>query len=107
VLRRSGIVVLRIGSLYNVCSEVSITQTGEASMTTADLTNQTMALPAAERAAIALKVWESIEDEHVAISPDSDAKAVEDALRRDHEMSHGEVPERSHEEVMKNARRLV
>ena len=76
-------------------------------MTTAELTNQIMALPAAERAAIALKVWESIEDEHVAISPDSDAKAVDDALRRDHDMSQGKVPVRSHEEVMKNARRSV
>jgi hypothetical protein len=76
-------------------------------MTEAELANQIMALPPNERAAIAQKVWESIEDEHIAISPESDADAVASARRRDKEMARGDVPERLHKEVMRNARRSI
>jgi putative addiction module component (TIGR02574 family) len=76
-------------------------------MTAAELANQIMALPAADRAAIAQKVWESIEDEHVPISPESDAEAIALARQRDAELSAGKVQERSHEDTMKNARRSI
>ncbi len=76
-------------------------------MTRAELTSQIMALPPAERAAIAQMVWQSIEDERVAISPQSDAEALASARARDEEMSRGDVTERPHEEVMKGARRAV
>ncbi|NIL96907.1 MAG: hypothetical protein GTO53_05380 [Planctomycetales bacterium] len=76
-------------------------------MSTADLTNQIMALPPTERAAIAQRLWESIEDELVAITPESDAEAITDARRRDEELSRGDVSERSHADVMENARRSI
>lgn len=76
-------------------------------MTAAELTNQIMALPVAERAAIAQKVWESIDDEHVEISPEADAEAVAVARRRDEAMSRGDVSGRSHDQVMSDARRSI
>ena len=76
-------------------------------MTATELTNQIMALPLAERAAIAQRVWESIDDEHVEISPEADAEAVAAAQRRDDAMSRGDVSGCSHQEVMKNARQSI
>jgi putative addiction module component (TIGR02574 family) len=76
-------------------------------MTAAELTNQIMALPFAERVALAQEIWESIDDDNAAISPESDAEAIAKAKRRDHEMSRGDVPERVHDEVMENARRSI
>ena len=79
-------------------------------MTTAELmeiTDRIMALPAAERVAIAQKVWQSIEEDDWLISPQSDAEAIATAHRRDAEMSQGRVPQRAHQEVMQNARRAT
>ena len=76
-------------------------------MTATELTNQIMALPLAERAAIAQRVWESIDDEHVEISPEADAEAVAAAQRRDDAMSRGDVSGCFHQEAMKNARRSI
>jgi putative addiction module component (TIGR02574 family) len=76
-------------------------------MTAAELANQIMALPLAERAALAQDIWESIDDENVAISPESDAEAIATAKRRDDEMSRGDQPERVPDEVMENARRSI
>jgi hypothetical protein len=74
-------------------------------MNVTDLTERVMDLPQRDRVAIAQKVWESIEDEHVAISPGAEADT--DALRRDKEMSTGEATERPHEDVMANAWRVI
>lgn len=76
-------------------------------MTAAELTSQILALPADQRAAIAQRVWESIEGEEFAISPQADAEALAVSQRRDDEMSNCEVSGRSHEEVIKNARRAI
>ena len=59
-------------------------------MTNSELTAQLLALAPKDRAEIALRVWESLEDEAIAISPGSEASAVEDARRRDAELSQGE-----------------
>jgi len=92
---------------YNGSIRQSTTHGGECSMTVAELTNQIMALPLAERVAIAQKVWESLDDEHAEISPQTDGEAVAVARRRDDAMSRGDVLGRSHEEVMSDARRSI
>ena len=76
-------------------------------MTTRELTDQLIALPMAERAAVAQEVWESIDDETSTITHQADTEALVEARRRDDEMSRGDVPERLHEEVMKTARQSV
>ena len=76
-------------------------------MTTTEITNQVLALPPAERAAIAQRVWESIEDDNEVVSPESDAEAISIAQRRDEEIASGDVAQRTHEEVMRNARRAI
>jgi len=76
-------------------------------MTVAELTNQIMALPLAERVAIAQKVWESIDDEQAEVLPQTDVEAVAVARCRDDAMSRGDVSGRSHGEVMSDARRSI
>jgi hypothetical protein len=76
-------------------------------MTAGELANQIMALPIAERAAIAQKVWESIEDESLAISSEADAEAILVARQRDESMSRGDISGLSHQEAIVNARRAV
>jgi len=76
-------------------------------MTTAEITDQIMALPPAERVAIAQEIWHSLEAEEATISPESDAEAVYTARQRDQELSRGEVPPRAHNEVMRSARRAI
>ncbi len=76
-------------------------------MTTTEITNQILALPPAERAAIAQRVWQSIEDESDVISPEADAEAIGIARRRDEEMAGGDVTQRTHAQVMQNARRAI
>ena len=79
-------------------------------MTTTELmeiTDRIMALPPAERVAIAQTVWQSIEEDEALIPPQSDAEAIATARRRDAEMSEGGVSRRSHQEVMQDARRAI
>jgi putative addiction module component (TIGR02574 family) len=79
----------------------------ETSVTIAELTAQAIALPPAERAIIAQKLWESLEEEHAEISPVVETEAVAEAIRRDKELTDGVVEGIPHEEVMKNARRSI
>lgn len=76
-------------------------------MTAAELANQVMALPAAERAALAQRVWESIEQDQLIVPPKLDSEAVASAHERDEEISRGDVSVRDHEDVMKSARRSI
>jgi len=63
-----------------------------------------MALPLAERVSLAQALWESINSG----LPDNDEDvAVDEAIRRDKELSSGKAVGRSHEEVMKAARRAT
>ena len=73
-------------------------------MTTQELIADAMALPLAERVSLAQALWESID----AGLPDTDeSAAVREAIQRDEELSSGKVTGRTHEEVMKAARRAL
>jgi len=58
-----------------------------------DVTEKALALPVEERAELARKLWESLEDE-----------TIEQVKKRDAELSSGSVAGRSHEDVMQAAR---
>jgi len=73
-------------------------------MATNELIEQAMALPLADRVAIAEALWQSI-DEGLPASTEQDA--IEQAFRRDAELTSGQVESRTHEEVMKAARRAL
>lgn len=69
-------------------------------MTTAQITNEVLALPLYERIQLAQWIWESVND---ATSEELDAydeATFAEAERRDAEMDRGEVQGISHEEVM-------
>lgn len=72
-----------------------------------DLTTHVLALAPGPRAELAQKVWQSLEDSPVVISPQAEAEALEFARRRDTEIESGEIETRSHDEVMKDARRSM
>jgi putative addiction module component (TIGR02574 family) len=73
-------------------------------MSTQQLTAEAMALPLAERAALAQTLWQRID----AGLPDTDEReAVREAMRRDEELSSGAATGRTHEEVMPAARRAL
>ena len=73
-------------------------------MSTEKLIADAMALPLAERVSLAQALWASID----AGLPETDAgAAVAEALQRDEELSSGKVTGRTHEEVMRVARRAL
>lgn len=73
-------------------------------MTTEELIADAMALPIAERVSLAQALWESID----AGLPDTDeSAAVKEAIQRDEELSSGKVAGRTHDEVMRAARRAL
>ena len=73
-------------------------------MSTEQITSEAMALPLAERVSLAQALWQSINSG----LPETDERAaLEEAFRRDQELSSGTVTGRSHEEVMKAARRAT
>ena len=66
-----------------------------------DLTNQAMALPADERALLALRLWQSVED---FIDPEIEQAWFEEVEKRWQEIKNGVVECLSAEEVMQKAR---
>ena len=72
-----------------------------------ELTTHVLALAPSQRAELAQKVWQSLEDSQVDISPEAESDALELARRRDTEIEVGEVETRSHDEVMKDSRRSM
>jgi len=73
-------------------------------MSTKQITAKAMALPLADRISLAQALWESINSD----LPDGDERAaVDEAIRRDQELSSGKVTVRSHDEVTKAARRAT
>jgi putative addiction module component (TIGR02574 family) len=73
-------------------------------MSTKQITAEAMALPIAEKVSLAQALWQSID----AGLPESDEEsAVQDALRRDKELSAGAVAGISHEEALRAARRAI
>jgi len=71
------------------------------------LTNDAMALPLAERVALAQTLWQSIEGRGEGKLTDEVSWALAEAKRRDAELSSGQAVGRTHEEVMRAARKAL
>ena len=76
-------------------------------MSIKDLTNHAMALPLAERVALAQDLWQSIDGPAAAKIADEVNWAVEEADRRDADLSSGQAVGRGHEQVMRAAREAI
>jgi putative addiction module component (TIGR02574 family) len=76
-------------------------------MSTKELAREAMALPLAERIALAQSLWQSIEVRPAGKVTDEVAWAVREADRRDAELSSGQAGGRTHEEVMRAARKAI
>lgn len=73
-------------------------------MAAQQLTEQVMSLPLAERVHLAEALWQSIGEE---LRAGGEREAIDQATRRDSELTSGAVPGRTHEEVMQAARRSI
>jgi putative addiction module component (TIGR02574 family) len=71
------------------------------------LTNEAMALPLAERVALAQTLWQSIDGGSEGKLTDEVSWALAEAKRRDAELSSGQAVGRTHEEVMRAARKAL
>jgi len=76
-------------------------------MSTKELTQEAMALPLAERVALAQSLWQSIEAQPTGKVSDEVNWAVHEADRRDAELSSGQAIGRTHEQVMRAARNAL
>ncbi len=76
-------------------------------MSTKELTREAMALPLAERVALAQSLWQSIEGPAAGQVANEVNWAVEEAVRRDAELSSGKVVGRTHAQVMQAARKAI
>lgn len=72
-----------------------------------ELTQQILALPIDERAALAQRLWASLDTADPSSGPDADGELLEILKRRHAEMDSGVVVGRSHSEVMAAAREAV
>jgi putative addiction module component (TIGR02574 family) len=76
-------------------------------MSAKELAQEAMALPLAERVALAQTLWQSIGGQS-ADSVNTEVQwAVEEAAKRDAELSSGAVSGRTHEQVMRAARKAI
>ena len=73
-------------------------------MSTQQLTSEAMAVPISERVSLAQALWQIID---AGLAGAKDHEAIAEATRRDEELSSGAVQGRTHEEVMRAARRAV
>ena len=71
------------------------------------ITREAMALPLAERVALAQTLWQSIGGQNADKLTDEVNWAVAEAKRRDTELSSGQATGRTHEEVMRAARQAL
>jgi putative addiction module component (TIGR02574 family) len=76
-------------------------------MLSEQLTQHVLALPLAERVALAQALWQSIDQEPESDVTDEEREAVEEARRRDAELASGAIVGRTHEQVMEAARRVI
>jgi putative addiction module component (TIGR02574 family) len=76
-------------------------------MSSEQLTRQVLALPLAERVALAEALWQSIDERGDADGVDEERQAIEQARRRDVELTSGAVTGRTHDQVMEAARRVL
>ena len=75
-----------------------------ARMSTEQLKTEAMALPLRERVSLAQALWQSIDS---GLTDTNERDAVNEAARRDQELSSGAVAGRTHEEAMQAARRAL
>jgi putative addiction module component (TIGR02574 family) len=73
-------------------------------MSTEQLIADAMALPLSERVLLAQALWESID---AGLPNEDESAAVAQAIRRDKELSSGQIAGRTHEDVMQAARRAL
>ena len=73
-------------------------------MSTHELKQEAMALPLSERVSLAQALWESID---AGLADADEQTALQEAIRRDHELSAGAVAGRTHDQVMQAARRAI
>jgi putative addiction module component (TIGR02574 family) len=76
-------------------------------MSAKQLTQDAMALPLAERVALAQTLWQSIGGQPSGKLDEQVKWAVEESARRDAELSSGGKTGRTHEEVMRAARKAI
>lgn len=76
-------------------------------MSTKELVKEAMALPLVERVALAQNLWQSIEVQSDGKVADEVKWALEEAERRDTELTSGKVTARTHEQVMRAARKAI
>jgi hypothetical protein len=72
-----------------------------------ELTKKLLALPLSDRVNLAQTLWESIDDDSDSGASDEQREAVEQAKKRDSELSSGAVEGRSHQQVMEAVRRAL
>lgn len=73
-------------------------------MTTEQIIADAMALPLAERVAVAQMLWESIDAE---LHDTDERVAIAEAIERSEELSSGKVRGETHEEVMEAVRQAL
>ena len=73
-------------------------------MVTQELTEQIMALPLEQRVGLAEALWQSIGQ---GLQSGGEHEAIEQAARRDADLTSGAALARTHEEVMQAARRAI
>jgi putative addiction module component (TIGR02574 family) len=73
-------------------------------MSTQEITSQAMALPLSERVSLAQALWQSID---MGLTDSDEGEVLREATRRDQELSSGATIGRTHEEVMRAARRAT
>ena len=76
-------------------------------MSAKELAREAMTLPLAERVALAQTLWQSIDGQGTGSVQDEVKWAVEEAAKRDSELSSGTATGRTHEQVMKAARQAL
>jgi putative addiction module component (TIGR02574 family) len=76
-------------------------------MSTKELAKEAMALPLAERVALAQSLWQSIEGQPADKVANEVDWSVREADRRDTELSSGQAIGRTHEQVMRAARKAL
>jgi len=73
-------------------------------VSTNEIASEAIALPLPERVSLAQALWESIDME---LSGSDELEALRESIRRDRELSSGEVIGRTHEDVMASARQAI
>jgi putative addiction module component (TIGR02574 family) len=76
-------------------------------MSKEQLEQAALALPLAERVALAQQLWHSIEGDSAVTGSGDDHQSSAEAQRRDAELSAGTVAGRTHEQVMEAVRQAA